>query len=565
MADEFAARWRSPTRRVITARLADESAVLAAFAECGADAARPPVGIVVFVGGHSTDLSQAVTRARDSIWSIRSTIRAVVAGWHEKSPRLWLVTRRGLVVHAGESGDPAINALKGLVRVLAYEHPDLRATLVDQDGSRDDLESLMGELVSARGDDVVAWRCGRRHAERLSRAALKPPERHPVVTAGAAYIVSGGLGGLGLVVARWLVDRGAGRVVLNSRSDPTDEQRTVLADLKERADISVVSADIAMPGTAERLVAAAEESGLRLRGVVHAAAVIDDSLLIAMSKEGFERVWAPKAAGALRLHEATVDRALDWWVGFSSVASLLGSPGQAAYACASAWLDGLVAWRRASGLPAAAINWGPWSEVGVAQSLTASVLDPITPAEGIEALETLLATDRTITGVARLRTDRALATFPEIREMGYFATVIDELNMAGDGGDWAGPDALRDLEPGNVQRVITDQLCARVAAVMGYGDHLVVKPTQSLTEIGLDSLMAVRIRNAARVDFGVEPPVALLLEGASLRDIATNLVRQLGLNGQAADRDTDGVRDRARQRAAARQEAALRRKRGERV
>ena len=129
------------------------------------------------------------------------------------------------------------------------------------------------------------------------------------------------------------------------------------------------------------------------------------------------------------------------------MASLLGSPGQAAYASASAWLDALVAWRSASGLPAAAINWGPWSEVGVARSLVGSVLDPITPAEGIEALESLLATDRTMTGVARLRTDRALAAFPEIRGLGYFTRVVEELDMADDGGDWAGPDALRDLDP----------------------------------------------------------------------------------------------------------------------
>ena len=296
MADEFAARWRSPIRRVITAKLADESAVLAAFAECGADAVRPPAGIVVFVGGGSTDLSQAVTRARDSIWSICSMIRGVVAGWHERSPRLWLVTRRGLVVDSDETGDPAIGALKGLIRVLAYEHPDLRATLVDQDGSPDDLETLIGELCSPELDDVVAWRSGRRHAERLSRATLKPVERQPVVKAGAAYVVTGGLGGLGMVVARWLVDGGAGRIVLNGRNSPSDEHRKVLAGLEGRADIAVVTGDIAMPGVADGLVAAAEESGLELRGVVHAAAVIDDSLLVAMSRESLERVWAPKAA-----------------------------------------------------------------------------------------------------------------------------------------------------------------------------------------------------------------------------------------------------------------------------
>ena len=153
------------------------------------------------------------------------------------------------------------------------------------------------------------------------------------------------------------------------------------------------SGDISAPGVAERLVTAAEETGLALRGVVHSAAVIDDQIVAALSRESLERVWAPKAAGALRLHDATAGRELDWWVGFSSTSSLLGSPGQAAYACASAWLDALVAWRRASGLPATTINWGQWSDIGVARSLTFSALDPIAPAEGIEALEAVLAGD----------------------------------------------------------------------------------------------------------------------------------------------------------------------------
>jgi phthiocerol/phenolphthiocerol synthesis type-I polyketide synthase D len=283
-----------------------------------------------------------------------------------------------------------------------------------------------------------------------------------------------------------------------------------------------------------------------------------------MSRQSLERVWAPKAIGALRLHEATLTRALDWWVGFSSMASLLGSPGQTAYACASAWLDALMVWRNASGLPATAINWGPWSEVGIARSLVGSVLDPITPAEGIEALESLLAADRTITGVARLRADRALVAFPEIRELGYFTRVVEELDMASDGGDWAGPDALRDHDPDEVRSIVTDRLRARIAAVMGYADQSVVDSTQPLIGMGMDSLMAVRIRNTARTDFGVEPPVALLLQGASLRDVTTDLIRQLGLAEPAVSQQADRVRDRAQQRAAARQQAALRRKPGQR-
>ena len=154
MADEFAGQWRCAARRVLTANLADESAVRAAFADTAADAERPPVGVVIFVGDGSPDLTEALTRARESIWSISSTIRAVVGGWHGRSPRLWLVTRQGLVVHGDEPGDPATGALKGLVRVLAYEHPDLRATLVDLDSGEGAIAALTTELGATDHDDV---------------------------------------------------------------------------------------------------------------------------------------------------------------------------------------------------------------------------------------------------------------------------------------------------------------------------------------------------------------------------------------------------------------------------
>ena len=124
-------------------------------------------------------------------------------------------------------------------------------------------------------------------------------------------------------------------------------------------------------------------------------------------------------------------------------------PGQAAYACANAWLDALVSWRRASGLPATTINWGQWSDVGIARSLTLDVLDPISPAEGIEALDALLAGNVAQVGVARLRLDRAAAAFPEIEQLGYFASLVEELETESD-DDWSGPDALRDIDPDEV-------------------------------------------------------------------------------------------------------------------
>ncbi|MGE2717245.1 type I polyketide synthase [Mycolicibacterium litorale] len=569
-AEDFTGRFGSPGRRVIGADYTDESAVREAFERTTADPEAPPAGVIAFIGSHpfgGTDCDGASARAREVIWHISATARAIAGGWHGTSPRLWLVTRNGLAVDDAETGDPGIGSLRGLIRVLAYEHPDLRATLVDLDATdnADLAQALTAELGSSAGDDVIAWRGQRRFAERLSRVGLDAGHREPVVRRDGAYIVTGGLGGVGLVVARWLVDKGAGRVVLNGRTEPSAELRDELAGLETRAEIAVVLGDIAAPDVAERLVRSAEETGRQVKGVIHAAAVIDDQLVASLSREGLERVWAPKATGALRLHEATSDRPLDWWVGFSSVASLLGSPGQGAYACANAWLDALVAWRRASGLPATTINWGQWSDVGVARSLTLSVLDPITPAEGVEALEWVLGENKTQAGVARLRLDRAAAAFPEISHLGYFAKLVEELDALSDEEDWAGPDALRDLDAAEADRVVTARLRRRVAAIMGFPNDSAVDTDQPLTELGMDSLMAVRIRNTVRGDFGVEPPVALLLQGASPRDLSLELIRQLGLSDQDHDKPHHAVRDRVQQRAAARQRAATRRKVGQRL
>jgi phthiocerol/phenolphthiocerol synthesis type-I polyketide synthase D len=568
IAHDFTARFGSPTRRIISEDLSDESAVLEAFAKTAADPELPPAGVILFAGRHPFDGSDSdgtLARTRDLIWAISAAARAVVGGWHGKSPRLWVVTHNGLAVQGKEAGKPAIGALKGLIRVLAYEHPDLHATLLDLDTAGDALAALTAELELSSNDDVVAWRGERRYVERLSRATLGAPAGGPVVRPDSSYVITGGLGGLGTVIARWLVDNGAKRVVLNGRSDLSDEQRTIIADLESRADIVVVRGDIAAPAVAERLVTAAEATGVPLRGVIHGAAVIDDQIVAGLSRDSLDRVWAPKAVGALRLHEATANRQLDWWVGFSSVASLLGSPGQAAYACANAWLDALIAWRRASGLPATTINWGQWSEVGVARSLALSVLDPITPAEGIEALEAILAGNLSQVGVARLRLDRAAAAFPEIHQLGYFATLAEELETESKDDDWAGPDSLRELDPAGVNRIVTARLRKRISAIMGYADDSAIGAERPLTEVGMDSLMAVRIRNTVRGDFGAEPAVALLLQGATIADLTADLIRQLGLEGSDSSEPGDGVRDRAQQRAAARQRAASRRKVGQRA
>ena len=567
----FAERFGDAQRKVVTADLGDETAVRDAFAAATSDAALPPAGVVVLVDLPAFDASDAaasVTAAQDALWEIAATVRTIVGSWHGKPPRLWVVTRGGLALtDADGGGNPGVGSLKALIRVLAYEHPDLRATLLDV-GDGDAGEILAAEIEASAGaaetDDVIAWRGGTRQVERLSRATLPAAPGRLIVRGDGSYVVTGALGGVGLAVVRWLVDNGAGRLVLNGRSAPSPDAQAVLDELSSRAEISVVTGDVAQPDTADRLVTAAEETGKPLRGVIHSAAVLDDELVVGLTRESMERIWAPKALGAWRLHEAAAGKDLDFWVGFSSVASLLGSPGQSAYAAANAWLDALVSWRNAAGLPATTVNWGQWADVGLASSLRFSVLDPISPDEGVEALGGVLAAGFSQVGIARLRLDRAAAAFPEIRQIGFFADVVGELDVDDADDDWEGADALKNLDAAEINRVVVARLRRRIAGVMGYSDDGAVDTAKPLTEMGLDSLMAVRMRNTIRGDFGVEPPVALLLQGATLGDVALDLIRQLGLAEEDGSERPNALRDRAQQRAAARQRAASRRKVGPR-
>ncbi|MGW4027078.1 SDR family NAD(P)-dependent oxidoreductase, partial [Streptomyces sp. NPDC005009] len=259
------------------------------------------------------------------------------------------------------------------------------------------------------------------------------PEDVPVVRSDASYLVTGGLGGLGLLVARWLAERGAAAVVLTSRTAPTAATRTALdaltADLGTR--VEVVCGDLAEPGVADTLVRAALATGHPLRGVVHAAAVVEDATVTRLSPALLGNVWRPKATGAWLLHHAVAGQELDWWVTFSSAASLLGNPGQGAYAAANAWLDEFTSWRRAQGLPATCVNWGPWAEVGRGAGMEERGYAMIEPAEGIAALERILSHDRDRTAYTPVDLSRWLESYPATGRTAFFAELTAS---AADGG-----------------------------------------------------------------------------------------------------------------------------------
>jgi acyl transferase domain-containing protein/thioesterase domain-containing protein/acyl carrier protein len=474
-----------------------------------------------------------------------ASVQAGVSPGGKIPPRLWIATRGALAVGTWETGNPRQAFVRALVRVLGFEHPSLRTTLIDLplsggESRTDDAAKagLLAELAADAADTEVAYRDGVRYVARIQAAALGQGKPKKIVRRGGSYIITGGYGGIGLVTAQLLAERGAGRIVLSGRSGPKPDAEKILAKLRESGvDVGVILGDIAEPGVAERLVAVAQEDGVRLCGVVHGAAGMDDRLIADLGAEDLHRVWTPKVGGAWRLHEATEDLELDWWLVHSSAAALLGSPGQGSYAAANAALDALVEWRRALGLPATTINWGTWSQVGGAADLsspTTGVIEPISPAEGREALEALLAHDRAATGVVRFDALTALSLFPEITGMPYFAALVSEAELRqaaysnGEDGDWPGPEVFKELEPALARRMISDRVRWRIATVLGYGPEQ-LDPAVPLTDLGLDSLVAVRIKSGVEHDLGLTVPPAILLQGASVGSFEAWAAGELGL------------------------------------
>ncbi|VBA41960.1 Phthiocerol/phenolphthiocerol synthesis polyketide synthase type I PpsC [Mycobacterium attenuatum] len=353
-------------------------------------------------------------------------------------------------------------------------------------------------------------------------AALAQPPAQPLVRRDGGYIVVGGMGGLGLVVARWLVAQGAGLVVLNGRSVPNADVGAAIAAMNAAGiRVQVITGDIAQPDTAARLVAAVEQAGARPAGVVHSAMVLADEIVSNMSESAAQRVFAPKVAGHWWLHTATAHLDLDWWLSFSSAASMLGSPGQGAYAAANSWVDGLVAYRRAHGLPAIGINWGPWAQVGRAQFLADRGLSMLRPELGLAAMQQLLIADRGRTGVFSLDAGEWFRSFPAAQASSLFAGLADTSV-----GETSLIDTLRRADRQQRRRLLESYLCELAASKLGLTPSR-LDTQAALDRLGIDSLTALTLRNQIQHDLGIAVPAVQLLDGGSIAGLTDWLAEQL--------------------------------------
>lgn len=354
-------------------------------------------------------VERALARGCDSALA---TVQALADLGHREAPRLWFVTRGAQAVGKSDVW-PAQAPLVGLGRVVALEHAALRCTHIDLDPAVPDGEAdaLRAELLADDAESELALRGDERHVARIVRCAPADAAPGVPIRADGSYLVTGGLGGLGLGVADWLARQGAGHLILVGRSGASRAAHpAAVAALEARGTrVTVARADVADRAELAQLLRAVAESGLPLRGVIHAAGVLDDGLLAQQTPARLRAVMAPKVLGALHLDALTRDAPLDFFVMYASAAGLLGSPGQGNYAAANAFLDALAHHLRRCGRPALSIDWGAFAEVGMAAAqqrrgaqLTSRGLRGLTPAEGLTALAQLLGERRTQVAVVPL-------------------------------------------------------------------------------------------------------------------------------------------------------------------
>ncbi len=427
-------------------------------------------------------------------------------------PRLWLVTRGAQPVHAGEPIAVEQSPLWGLGKVISFELPGLHCIHIDLDPNQSDKDTAALLLKQVSTDDreyQIAFRGGLCFVQRLLPFSPATSSCTPAVPlrADGTYLITGGLGGLGLATASWMAQRGARNLVLLGRSEPSPWAIRVVDQLRlEGIEVAIEQVDVSDSAQIEYLFKKIERNMPMLRGIIHAAGVLDDGALLNLDPVRMKKVMAPKVEGSWNLHAATVNLPLDFFVLFSSAVSVLGSPGQGNYAAASAYLDAMAHYRRNLGLPAISINWGPWAEVGLAAEATERLkkqngstqhlIKVIKIDQGLEMLEQLLTEPTPQVVVLPFDLKHLLDLYPTAAGMPFFAAV--------GGSDthvarlYARPNLRQQYAaPRNELERKLAELWRQTLHIDRIGVH------DSFFELGGDSVLAAQILGLAQKTFGI--------------------------------------------------------------
>ena len=471
-------------------------------------------------------------------------VQALAAAEISQARALWIATRQAQPVGIGPVPlAVAQTPLWGLGRVIASERPEIWGGLVDLDGScnpSDSASRLFEEITSPDGEDQITYRNEDRYAARLVPSKAKAGATTKLRwRADGTYLITGGLGGMGLQVASWLVQQGARHLVLVGRSAPSPPALEIMRALEAAgAHVAVMRADVSREQEVVRILQDIQSSMPRLRGIIHGAGIVDHATLIHQQWERCAKVFAAKVQGTWNLHTLTREMELDCFVLFSTAASLLGLAGQGSHAAANAFLDAVAHYRRAQGLPALSINWGPWKEVGAAaqsdllELFAAWGVSAMTTQQGLGALAAALQSSAAQLAVLPILWSQFLDQVPTSSM--FFA---DFRQQSGPVLDRRSEmlQMLRAAPANRRRRLLESSVRALVAKVLGIDPSQLTDLHQGFFELGMDSLTSMELRNRLQTNLGRSLPSTLTFDYPTPEALVHYLAREVLVSEFASD------------------------------
>jgi acyl transferase domain-containing protein/acyl-CoA synthetase (AMP-forming)/AMP-acid ligase II/acyl carrier protein/NAD(P)-dependent dehydrogenase (short-subunit alcohol dehydrogenase family)/SAM-dependent methyltransferase len=460
-------------------------------------------------------------------------VKALKSAVYEQSPELKIVTRNSQqIISEDEIEGLSESSLWGLGRVINLEHPELNVKMIDTDESTDISTAISGAL-SDDNENFIAFRKGKKYIARISEA--KVPAKHSFVPKKHfAYLITGGFSGIGLLSARLLADMGARNLILAGRRGTSQEAEQLRDELvKRRIKVLLVKADVSVADDVDDIFEIAKENGLKIKGIIHSAGVLDDAVIMNQTMEKFRNVLEPKAKSAWLLYERTKKSALQFYLMYSSIASVLGSAGQANHSSANSFLDSLSKFIQAKGLRAMSINWGVWSDVGSAAEKGAdkqekiSGIETISPSEGISALRKVFDSNIAQLGVFKIDWNKYNSQIKNslTSEMISEETTQEELTGKKNVKESLA-DKLSHTEEQDQLGLLQEYFRKLISSIMGLEPED-IEPDIPLSSMGLDSLMAIELKNRVNIELGVNLNLVRYMEETDINQLSSELKEQI--------------------------------------
>lgn len=469
--------------------------------------------------------------------SVLHSVQALNQHSSKVTPKLWLITQNAMPVQDDQETIAVAQApLWGLGKTLALEHPELWGGLFDasQELETAEIEALLTEILNPDDEDYLAFRKGQRYVSRLVHCPQPTQEGSPFTKDGT-YLITGGLGALGLKVARWMVEQGARHLVLVGRKAASQKAQATITDLRQLgATVFVAQADVVQKAELANVFKTIETSMPVLRGIIHTAGIQDDGVLLQQSWERFAQVTAPKVKGTWVLHNLSKDLPLDFFICFSSIASLLGAVGKGSYGAANTFLDVFTHYRHGLKLPSLSINWGPWADVGMATKLKSHDqallnklgFNSIPPEIGVQVLGELLTQKSTCQTVfCSLDWSKFIRQHFSSGKSPGFLSELTQQNEQEHTEALSAQDVIS-ASPADLPRVLGIYIHNETAKLLGIESSKLDRES-SLINLGLDSMMAIQLRNILKGSMGINVPMVQFMEGLTVNGLIAQVEVQM--------------------------------------